>query len=188
MSQLHCRSQPRSMLRGPDAARGSPGTVMTSTLLLLLSVSSYCSACSKAASDAGAASSAKAGQLNRNDATSTTNVNLGDTSLLQGYHEESVVMSVIAISIMLILLATIFYCIKKHNICKQPLRAPPRRRDWGQLSLRKLQRRLDPALFDTERFEELQPAPRPCGHNMIYPPANRCQDLKNLAAEGGNSA
>ena len=161
---------------------------MTLALLLLLSVSSYCSACSKAASDA--ASSAKAGQVNRNDAasTSTTNVNLGDTSLLQGYHEESVVMSVIAISIMLILFALIFYCIKKHNICKQPLRAPPRRRDWGQLSLRKLQRRLDPAVFDTERFEELQPAPRPCGHSIIYPPTNRCQDLKNLASEGVNNS
>ena len=161
---------------------------MTPTLLLLLSVSSYCSACSKAASDAGAASSAKAGQLNRNDATSTTNVNLGDTSLLQGYHEESVVMSVIAISIMLILFGLIFYCIKKHNICKQPLWAPPRRLDWGQLSLRKLQRRLDPTPFDTERFEELQPGPRPCGHSIMYPPTNRCQDLKNLAAEGVNSA
>ena len=158
---------------------------MIPTLLLLLAALSPCSACSKAASDS--ASSAKAGQLNRNDATSTTNVNLGDTALLPGYHEESVVMSVIAVSIMLVLFALIFYCFKKHNICKQPLRAPPRRLEWGQMSLRKLQRRPDPAMFDSERFEELQTAPRPCNHNMIYPPTNRCQDLKNLASEGTTS-
>ena len=141
MSQPRWHLCLRPTLLEPDGARDSQGVVMVLALLLLLTALSPCTACSKAASDAGAASSAKMGQLNKNDAasTSTTNVNLGNTALLSGYHEESVVMSVIAISIMLILFALIYYCVKKHNICKQPLRAAPRRHDWGQLSLRKLQ-------------------------------------------------
>ena len=85
---------------------------MIPVLLLLLTAVRAATACSKAASDAGAASSAKTGQLNKNDATSTTNVNLGDTSLLAGYHEESVIMSVVSISIMLVLFALIYYCFK----------------------------------------------------------------------------
>ena len=162
---------------------------MIPVLLLLLTAVRAATACSKAASDAGAASSAKTGQLNKNDATSTTNVNLGDTSLLAGYHEESVIMSVVSISIMLVLFALIYYCFKKHNICKQPLRPLPERREWGQMSLRRLNRRADPPAFDSDRFEEIHaapPHPRHCtgGHHaMIYPPNNRCQDLKNLATE-----
>ena len=156
-------------------------------LLLLTGPNRPATACSKAASDADAASSAKAGQVNRNDAASTTNVNFGDTSLLSGYHEESVIMSVVAVAIGLLIFAVVYYCAKKHNICKQPLRPPTRARStWGQMSLRNLRTRNEQQ-YDNDRFEEIHATDHPCpGNHRHYARVNRCEQLKNLSDEPSN--
>ena len=192
MSQHQWQLQKCHMLQAPDAQRDWQEKVMMSPALLLLLLiltgpNRPRNACSKAASDAGAASSAKAGQVNRNDAASTTNVNFGDTSLLSGYHEESVIMFVVAVAIGLLIFAVVYYCAKKHNICKQPLRPPARARSaWGQMSLRNLRTRHDQQ-FDNDRFEEINAAEHGCqGNHRHYAQVNRCEQLKNLSDQPSN--
>ena len=91
-------------------------------------------------------------------------------------------MSVVAVAIGLLIFAVVYYCAKKHNICKQPLRPPTRTRTaWGQLSLRNVRARQEQQ-YDNDRFEEINAVDHGCQANhRHYPPINRCEQLKNLS-------
>ena len=76
-------------------------------LVLLLATGHVTDAC-KGKAKAKAAAGATAGQDNKNQASTT--INLGDTSLLPTYHEDSVIMSVGVIFFCAVVIWLIVYC------------------------------------------------------------------------------
>ena len=171
-------------------------------IILLLLVSSPASGCKgKAASKAKAG--AAAAQKNDNEAISTTNINMGmsDTNLLDGYHEETVIMSVAAVFTAAFIFGVIFYFVRRHGLCKKPTRHPTTPRDrtlWSNMSLRNLRSKAQDDLDRYEsRFEDLGSMShgtlshgtmghcrqlQPVAHAPRVPPApkNRCQDMEDL--------
>ena len=149
-------------------------------ILLLLLVSSPTSTCKgKAESKARAA----AAQKNDNGATATTNINMGDTNLLDGYHEETVVMSVASVFIAAIIFAVCLYFIRRHGLCKKPARNPAQRHSrsaWSNMSLRTLRQKVqddcDPRFEDLGHCHQIVQTPR-----MPISLRDRCSDLKDIA-------